>query len=77
PGRDFPGVKEAREIARVDLDAAVAYDTKHSLLQLIEQEHKIYPKTLETYNKRVVNQKKKKKELLGGNFHRKPENFRN
>ena len=27
PGRDFPGVKEAREIALVDLDAAVAYET--------------------------------------------------
>ena len=57
PGRDFPGVKEAREIALVDLDAAVAYETKHTLLHLIEQEHKIYPKTLETYNQWVVNQK--------------------
>ena len=37
-------VKEAREIALVDLDAAVAYETKHTLLHLIEQEHKIYPK---------------------------------
>ena len=70
PGRDFPGVKEAREIALVDLDAAVAYETKHTLLHLIEQEHKIYPKTLETYNQWVVNQKSKKKELLGGNYHR-------
>ena len=52
-----PGVKEAREIALVDLDAAVAYETKHTLLHLIEQEHKIYPKTLETYNQWVVNQK--------------------
>lgn len=50
PGRTFPGVKEAREIALVDLDGAVAYETKQTLLHLIEQEQKIYPKTIETYN---------------------------
>lgn len=66
PGRDFPGVKEAREIALVDLDAAVAYETKHTLLHLIEQEHKIYPKTLETYNQWVVNQNKRRKNYQEG-----------
>lgn len=40
PGRNFPGVKEARELALVDLDEAVAYETKHTLLHLIEQEQK-------------------------------------
>jgi predicted HD superfamily hydrolase involved in NAD metabolism len=54
PGRNFPGVQEARELALVDLDMAVAYETKHTLLHLIEQEQKIYPKTLETYNHWVV-----------------------
>lgn len=54
PGRNFPGVKEARELALVDLDEAVAYETKHTLLHLIEQEQKIYPKTIETYNYWVV-----------------------
>lgn len=54
PGRNFPGVIEARELALVDLDEAVAYETKHTLLHLIEQEHKIYPKTIETYNYWVV-----------------------
>lgn len=54
PGRDFPGVQEARDIALVDLDEAVAYETKHTLLHLIEQEQLIYPKTLETYNHWVV-----------------------
>ncbi|OJG92023.1 HD domain-containing protein [Enterococcus silesiacus] len=54
PGRNFPGVKEARKLALVDLDEAVAYETKHTLLHLIEQEHKIYPKTIETYNYWVV-----------------------
>lgn len=54
PGRDFPGVKEARELALVDLDEAVAYETKHTLQHLIEKEQKIYPKTIETYNCWVV-----------------------
>ena len=50
PGRTFPGVVEAREIAMIDLNAAVAYETKHTLLHLIEIEAVIYPKTIETYN---------------------------
>ncbi|MGM0218317.1 bis(5'-nucleosyl)-tetraphosphatase (symmetrical) YqeK [Enterococcus sp. AZ126] len=53
-GRNFPGVKEARKLALVDLDEAVAFETKHTLLHLIEQEQKIYPKTIETYNYWVV-----------------------
>ncbi|MGC3074633.1 HD domain-containing protein, partial [Enterococcus faecalis] len=56
PGRYFPGVKEDREFALVDLVAAVAYETIHSLLHLIQQEHKIYPKTVETFYLSVVNQ---------------------
>jgi len=55
PGRNFPGVEEAREIALVDLDKAVAYETKHTLLHLINQEAVIYPKTIETYNHWVAN----------------------
>lgn len=54
PGRDFPGVKEARELALVDLDEAVAYETKHTLAHLIETEKPIYPKTIETYNRWVA-----------------------
>lgn len=54
PGRNFPGVKEARELAITDLDEAVAYETKHTLLHLVEKEQKIYPKTIETYNYWVV-----------------------
>lgn len=54
PGRDFPGVKEAREIAMTDLDGAVAYETKHTLAHLIETEKPIYPKTIETYNRWVA-----------------------
>ncbi|HFM9427176.1 TPA: bis(5'-nucleosyl)-tetraphosphatase (symmetrical) YqeK [Enterococcus faecium] len=50
PGRDFPGVQDARVIAWADLDEAVAFETKHTLAHLLAQEQQIYPKTIETYN---------------------------
>ena len=31
PGRSFPGVKEARELAMIDLDAAVAYRNRNNI----------------------------------------------
>lgn len=54
PGRRFPGVEEARVVAFRNLDEAVAYETKQTLSHLINQEVKIYPKTIETYNQWVV-----------------------
>ncbi|MDT2758284.1 bis(5'-nucleosyl)-tetraphosphatase (symmetrical) YqeK [Enterococcus xiangfangensis] len=53
PGREFPGVEDARVIAFSDLDQAVAFETKHTLAHLVESESLIYPKTLETYNRWV------------------------
>lgn len=50
PGRDFPGVQDARAIAWADLDEAVAFETKHTLAHLLAQEQQIYPKIIETYN---------------------------
>lgn len=50
PGRDFPGVQDARAITWADLDEAVAFETKHTLAHLLAQEQQIYPKTIETYN---------------------------
>ena len=50
PGRDFPGVQDARAIAWADLDEAVAFETKHTLAHLLAQAQQIYPKTIETYN---------------------------
>ena len=44
PGRDFPGVQDARAIAWADLDEAVAFETKHTLAHLLAQEQQIYPK---------------------------------
>lgn len=53
-GREFPVVKEARALALEDLDRAVAFETKQTLLYLTQKEMLIYPKTLETYNHWVV-----------------------
>ncbi|MDT2737178.1 bis(5'-nucleosyl)-tetraphosphatase (symmetrical) YqeK [Enterococcus pseudoavium] len=57
PGRDFPGVEDARVIAFSDLDQAVAFETKHTLAHLIEKETPVYPKTIETYNRWVAGMK--------------------
>ncbi len=54
-GRVFNGVEEARELAEKNLDEAVAFETKQTLLHLIGKEFKVYPKTIETYNKWVAN----------------------
>lgn len=51
PGRDFPGVEQARKIAYADLDAGVGFELAHTLAFLIEQRAKIYPKTLLAYNR--------------------------
>ncbi|HFI0082512.1 TPA: bis(5'-nucleosyl)-tetraphosphatase (symmetrical) YqeK [Streptococcus suis] len=50
PNRDFPGVDEARCIARESLDKAVAYETAQTITYLAKKGIPIYPKTLETYN---------------------------
>lgn len=54
PGRDFPGVQEARALAMNDLNRALAYETQQTLMHLVEQKKQIYPKTIETYNRWVV-----------------------
>ena len=50
PGRDFAGVKKARVITAANLQAGVAYQTKHTLAYLIGNGKPVYPKTIETYN---------------------------
>ncbi|MDR1012905.1 MAG: bis(5'-nucleosyl)-tetraphosphatase (symmetrical) YqeK [Lactobacillales bacterium] len=55
PNRNFSGVNEARKFAEVNLDEAVKYKTKQTLLKLLENEVKIYPKTIDTYNRYVAN----------------------
>ena len=50
PARDFEGVDQARQLTAQDLGAGVAYQTKHTLNYLIENNKPVYPKTIETYN---------------------------
>ncbi|SEK29990.1 putative HD superfamily hydrolase of NAD metabolism [Carnobacterium iners] len=50
PGRDFPGVDEARKLAKSDLAKAVSFETARTLQYLILKQRKIYPKAIETYN---------------------------
>ncbi|RVU70002.1 HD domain-containing protein [Lactobacillus xujianguonis] len=57
PGRDFPGVDEARKITFANLDEGVGYQLAHTLEFLIEQRNKIYPRTLAAYNVWSINQK--------------------
>ncbi len=63
PGRDFPGVDQARQLAKLDLDQAVSLATKQTLKHLIAKEQSIYPKTIETYNRWVA-------KFQGGDSHR-------
>lgn len=53
-GRDFPGVDKARELAFENLTQAVSYETKHTLLYLMQQEKTIYPAAILTYNAYVA-----------------------
>lgn len=56
-GRDFPDVQVAREIASQSLNAAVAFETAHTLKHLIAQNIAIYPLTIETYNRYCAGRK--------------------
>ena len=49
-GRDFPGVETARKITFQNLQQGVAYQTKHTLDYLIQNDQNVFPKTLDTYN---------------------------
>ncbi|MDR0298861.1 MAG: bis(5'-nucleosyl)-tetraphosphatase (symmetrical) YqeK [Streptococcaceae bacterium] len=49
-GRDFLGVDEARELAKVSLDKAVAYETRETVKYLAARNLPIYPDTIATYN---------------------------
>lgn len=66
PGRNFPEVDEARALAMLDLNEAVAFETKRTLVHLLENERVIYPKTIETYNYWVASKGWK---IQGGNDH--------
>ncbi|MEJ6348629.1 bis(5'-nucleosyl)-tetraphosphatase (symmetrical) YqeK [Holzapfeliella sp. He02] len=50
PGRHFPGVEEARKQTHQSLDQGVAYQLQQTLIYLIKNNFKVYPKTLASYN---------------------------
>lgn len=50
PARHFPGVEEARKLTNQNLDLGVAYQLQQTLIYLIKNNFKVYPKTLASYN---------------------------
>ena len=50
PGRDFPGVDEARQITHENLKKGVFFQTQQTLKHLVEIAKPIYPGTITTYN---------------------------
>ncbi|MEE8822174.1 MAG: bis(5'-nucleosyl)-tetraphosphatase (symmetrical) YqeK [Lactobacillus amylovorus] len=50
PGRDFPGVDEARKITYANIDEGVGYQLAHTLEFLVEKRKRIYPRTIAAYN---------------------------
>ena len=54
PGRDFPGVDQARQLAAESLRAAVEFEPKHTLLYLMNNDKTIYPAAILTYNAYVA-----------------------
>ena len=55
--RDFPGVAQARQIASQSLTRAVEFETKATILHLLENEKTIYPAAILTYNAWVARKK--------------------
>ena len=51
PGRDFPGVEVARELAATDLNVACWYKMKRTLTYLIEKEKTLFDGAVEIYNR--------------------------
>lgn len=49
-GRNFPDVKEARKLAEKSLADAVKFKLKKTIKHLVEEEEKIYTRTIESYN---------------------------
>ncbi|THE15390.1 HD domain-containing protein [Bacillus timonensis] len=57
PGRHFPGVEEGRKLAKQDLDDALIYALKNTIMFLAKKSQAIYPDTLRTYNSLIFEKK--------------------
>lgn len=55
PGRDFPGVAEAREMASQDLDLGVANALGNTIVFLVSRHQQVYPDTIKAYNDLIEN----------------------
>lgn len=62
PGRHFPGVEEARELAEKNLDDALILALKNTVVFLLKKNQAVYPDTIETYNDLVLNKDRRFKE---------------
>lgn len=56
PNRQFPGVEEVRELAKVDLDKAIIMALQNTIKFLVKQNQAIYPDTIDTYNWLILTQ---------------------
>ncbi|WP_449537049.1 bis(5'-nucleosyl)-tetraphosphatase (symmetrical) YqeK [Ferdinandcohnia sp. Marseille-Q9671] len=57
PGRQFPGVEEVREVAEQDLNTALIYSLRNTIMFLAKKNQPIYPETLKTYNSLIFEKK--------------------
>lgn len=55
PGRKFPGVDEARELAQKNLDEALIYSVRNTIQFLLNRNQSVYPDTFEFYNDLLMN----------------------
>ncbi|RSK27920.1 HD domain-containing protein [Bacillus sp. HMF5848] len=57
PGRQFPGVEEARDLAKQSIHAVLHYAVTQTILYLLKKDQAIYPDTLALYNDLIINHK--------------------
>ncbi|EUJ17661.1 bis(5'-nucleosyl)-tetraphosphatase (symmetrical) YqeK [Listeria aquatica] len=50
PGRDFPGVEEARTLSKKSLDAGMLFALRRTIAYLSDKEQPIFPDTFDSYN---------------------------
>lgn len=50
PGREFPGVRDVRELAEYDLNGALLRGLDNTIMKLIERGQAVYPLTIEARN---------------------------
>ncbi|ARK29293.1 bis(5'-nucleosyl)-tetraphosphatase (symmetrical) YqeK [Halalkalibacter krulwichiae] len=60
PNRQFKGVEDVRQIARVNLDDAIIEALKNTTIFLMKRNQPVFPKTIATYNQLIQDKKKEK-----------------